>query len=211
VSTDIHSNSPLNQLPEAAREIARQAADLARETAQRAVFAAKDATGMAKEAYQTLSSKVEEGVDRAKGYAEHAVDASEDSAHRATETAKDIYQSVALKAEDTLATSREFVRRNPIPVVLGAIAFGVAIGYVMMSARRKPTFRGQYVDEPLGAVREAIRSALAPVSQRVHEGYDSARDGVGKAMDRVHHFKPGHTVESLSDQISRVGSNLKFW
>jgi hypothetical protein len=122
-----------------------------------------------------------------------------------------MYHSATLKAEDTLVTSREYVRRNPVPVVLGAIAFGVAIGYTLMMARRKPTFGERYADEPLVAVREAILGALAPVTQRVHKGYDSARDGAGKVMERVHHFGPGHTVESFSDRIGRIGNNLKFW
>jgi len=215
VSTDIHSNPPINQLPEAAREIARKAADAARETAQRATTAAKDVGGAvedaATDAYQALSSKVEEGVERTKGYAQHAVDATRDAAHRATETAKDMYQSAALSAGDTLATSKDYVRRNPVPVVLGAIAFGAAIGYLIMSTRRKPTFSEQYVEEPLVAVREALLSALAPVSQRVHDGYESARHGVGKAMNRAHRTRSGRAVDMLSDRIGRVGSNLKFW
>lgn len=181
MNTDIDTNPPIDQLPETARGIARQAADGARDT------------------YQTLSSKVEEGFGRTRNYAQHAAAATMDAAHRTTDKAKDIYQSATLKAEDTLATSKEYVRRNPVPVVLGAIAFGAAIGYLIVSARRKPTFGERYVDEPLGAVREAILTALAPVSQRVHDSYDSARDNAGR------------TVHSLSGQIGRVGSNLKFW
>lgn len=189
VSTDIH----LNQLPEAAREIARRAADAAREAAQRTTVAAQDATGVVE------------------GLAKEVTNATKDAANRTTDTAKDMYKSAALKARDTLATSKEYVRRNPVPVVLGAIAFGAAIGYMLMMARRKPTFSERYADEPLIAVREAILGALAPVAQRVHEGYDSARDGAGKVMDRVHGFDPRRTCNSFSDQIGRIGNNLKFW
>jgi len=182
MNTDIHADPPINQLPEAA-----------------------------KDAIQKLSSKVEEGVECTKGYALHAVDAAKDAAHRATDSAREFYHSAALRAEDTLATSKEYVRRNPVPVVLGAIAFGAAIGYIIMSSRRRPTFGERFAEEPLGSVREAIFSALAPVTQRVHDGYDSARDGMGKVMDRVHHFAPRRAADSLSDRIVRVGSNLKFW
>ena len=55
---------------------------------------------------------------------------------------------------------------------------------------------------------EAFLGALAPVAQRVHDGYDSARDGAGKMLDRVH---GGHAGSSISDQIGRIGNNLKFW
>jgi hypothetical protein len=87
----------------------------------------------------------------------------------------------------------------------------VAIGYMVMMIRRKSTFGERYADEPLVAVREAILGALAPVTQRVHKGYDSARDGAGKAMDRAYGFDSGRTVNSLSHQIGRIGNNLKFW
>ncbi len=43
-------------------------------------------------------------------------------------------------------------------------------------AQRKPTFRERYTDAPLAAVRDAIMGALAPVTQRVHKGYDSELD-----------------------------------
>jgi len=222
MSTDFQPKPPTNQLPEAAREIARQATDVAEETSHRATVAAKDVTGAvkdaatdvtaaARDAYKTLSSKVEEGVERTKEYAQRAVDATKDAAHRATDTTRDMYQSAALKAEDTLETSKEYVRQNPVLAVVGAVAFGAAIGCMLMIARRQPTFRERYVDERLDSMREAVLAALAPVAQRLHEGFDSARDGAGKAMDRVHRFNPGRTFDSLSGQIGRVGSNFKFW
>lgn len=193
MNTDIHPKSPVNPAPQAAGEILQRATDLAKDTCQ------------------TLSSKLEEGVDRSKEYAHQAANATKDTASRATEVAKDIYQSTAIKAEDTLALSREYVRKNPMTVVLGAIAIGATFGYMLMMARRKPTFGERYADEPLSAVREALLGALTPVAHRVHEGYESARDGAGKVMDQVHGFKPGRACDSFSDQLGRIGNNLKFW
>jgi len=183
----------MSQLSEAAREIARRAADAAKETTHRATVAAKDAAGV-------VGDVVKEVTNSAK-----------DAAHRATDTAKDIYQSAAVKAEDTLENSKDYVRQNPVLVVAGAIAFGAAIGCMLMLARRQPTLRERYVDEPLDSARDAILAALAPVVQRLQEGYDSARDGAGKAMDRVHHIHPGRAVDCLSRQVGRAGSNLRFW
>lgn len=181
MNTEIHSKSS-NQLPEAAREIAQQAtAD-----AQNVTGAVEN---MVKDTYQTMLSKVEEDADRAQGYARQAVDLT----------------------KETLATSKEYVRRHPVPVVLGAVAFGAAVGYMLMMALRKQTFGERYVDEPLVAVRDAFLGALAPVAQGVHKGYDSARHGAEKAMDRVQSCVPGHNGGSLSHQIGRFGNNLKFW
>lgn len=135
---------------------------------------------------------------------------AKDLARRATDTAKDMYQSAALKAGDTLATSKECVRQNPARFVLGALALGAAIGCLLTIASRKPTFSERYADEPLNAMREAILGALAPVAHRVHEGYDSALDGAGKLGDRVSSFRSGRNGSSLS-RLGRIGSNLKFW
>lgn len=130
--------------------------------------------------------------EAAKEIARQATAVAEETAHRATDTAKDIYQSAALKAEDTLAASKEYVRQNPVLVVVGALAFGAAIGCMLMMSRRQPAFRERYMNEPLDSAREAILAALAPVAQRLHEGYDLALDGAGKAMDRVHRFNLSH-------------------
>lgn len=183
MTTHIHSESPLNQPPETDGTIARQTENAAKEAEVRAAFSAQEAT-----------------------------DTTRDAARRATETAKDIYHSAALKAEETLTTSKEYVRRNPVPAVLGAIAFGAAVGYMLiLSSRRKPTFGERYVDEPFDAVREAILGALSPVTQSVHRGYGSARDGAGKAMGQLHRLGSGHKNDSFSNQIGRFGNNLKFW
>ena len=182
MNTDIHSKTSMSQLSDSAREIA-----------QLASVAAKDVScvieDISKDISETVSSRIEEGVERTKGYALNAISAT----------------------RDTLETSKEYVRRNPVPFVLGAAAFGMAIGFMLVMARRKPTFGERYVEEPLVAVREAILGALAPVTHRVHQGYDSARGGTGKVMARVHDLVPGCNGVSFSDHLGRIGNNLKFW
>ncbi|KAB2638900.1 MAG: hypothetical protein DVB25_06775 [Verrucomicrobia bacterium] len=126
------------------------------------------------------------------------------------EVPKEIARQASDVAEDTLTNSKEYVHRNPVLVVAGALAFGAAIGCLLMMARQQPTTRQRYVDEPLDSAHKAIIAALVPVAQRLQEGYDSARDGAGKVMDRAHRFNPGRTIDSLSGQIGRGGSSLKF-
>ncbi len=175
------------------KEIARRAADAAKDVAREASTFAHD-----------LTYEVE-------GIAGDVSDATKGMAKRVTASAKDIYQSAAQKAGDAVVTTREFVGHNPVSVVFGAIALGAAIGVVLFLSRRKPTFSERYVEDPLLAMREAIVGALAPMAHRVHDGYDSARDGAGRAMDQLHHFGPGRSGGSLSDRLGRVGTNLKFW
>lgn len=97
----------MNKLSETGRDVAQSATD-----------AAKDVTGVVK------------------GAAGDVTHATKDAVNHATDTAKDLYESAELKAEDALATSKEYVRRNPVPVVLGAFAVGVTIGYMLTTARR---------------------------------------------------------------------------
>lgn len=180
------------ELPEA-KAILRRTVDAAKDTAKTSAAAVKDFAGVVEDVAVDIT------------------DATKDAAKRATDLAKDIYDSAALQAGNALTTSKEYVRRNPVPVVLGAIAFGAAVGCLLMTLRRKPTFWERYADEPMTAVREAILEALAPVTQRVHKGYDSARDKAEKVVDRVHSLGKSRHGDSLSDQIGRIGSNLKFW
>lgn len=179
----------MNHLP----EIARNAAESARDTFDRFTDDAKKFTGVAMKA------------------AGDAVDSGEDAVKHASDSAREIYRSAARQAGDSLETSKDYVRRHPVPVVLGAVAIGAAVGYLLMTARRKPTFGERYADAPMAAVRDAILGALAPVTQRIHNGYDSALDGAGKTLDRVHRFDSGHAAHSFSGRIGRIGENLKFW
>jgi ElaB/YqjD/DUF883 family membrane-anchored ribosome-binding protein len=190
VSTEFPSPPDRNQLPETARDVARQTADEAKEAVHRANAATE--------------ACVEAGGDMVRSVA----DLCKDTAHRATDVAKDMYHTASVKAEETLETSKEYVRRNPVPVVLGAVAIGAAIGYSMVSSRRRPTFSEHYVEEPLAAIRGALLTALTPVSQRVHEGYESALDGLDHT---VHRMKPRRAARRLSDRICRAGNHLKFW
>lgn len=181
MSTDIKTQS--NPFSEAARETAHRTADAARETVQQATATAREITGK---------------VDDLAG---DVVDVTKDAMNRATDTAKALFQSGKLKAEDTLAVSKDYVCRNPVRVVLGAFAFGAAFGCMVMIARRRPTFGERYVDEPLATVREAIHDVIAPMTKRVQRGYDSA----------MHRFGPQHNGTALSDRIGSLGNKLKFW
>ena len=119
----------MNQLSDAAGEIARRAADAAEETVQEATDTAKDITGVVEVVVKEVT------------------DATKVAAKRATCKAKDMYRSAAQTAGDTLVTSKEYVRRNSVPVVLGAIAVGAAIGHMVMMGRRRRAFSERYAGE----------------------------------------------------------------
>jgi ElaB/YqjD/DUF883 family membrane-anchored ribosome-binding protein len=182
MSTIIQSERNMNQLPEIAR----------------------NAAGSAKETFDHLA-------DDAKEFAETAGEAGKDVMRHAADTATDLCRAVTRKTGDGVESTREHVRRHPLPTVFGAFFLGAVAGYLLMAARRNPAFGERHAGESMASVHAALLGALSPVGQRIHDGYDSALDGAGRALDRVRSFNPGHAARSFSDRLGRIGENLKFW
>ena len=95
-------------------------------------------------------------------------------------------------ATGKMAVARErtevFVRRNPVPVIVGALAFGLAIGWALRHATREE--KELEVKTPLGNVNWSFLSLpfVWPFLRSMREKYadsaenikDSVRDGVGR-------------------------------
>ena len=85
------------------------------------------------------------GLDATKDAAQHAGQAAKDLYQSAASRAEDIYHSAAARAEDTLVQSKQYVRENPVPVVLGAFAVGLTLGCLMgLSHHHEPTLRERF-------------------------------------------------------------------
>lgn len=50
-------------------------------------------------------------------------------------------QTIRNEANHFLACANEQIRRNPVPVIAGAAAVGLALGYLLMSGRHTPETR----------------------------------------------------------------------
>ena len=70
------------------------------------------------------------------------------------------FECVRQEAGELLSCASEQIRKNPVPVVLGAVAFGVAVGYLLVSNRHAPTFQESFVNEPLEHATDSISTAL---------------------------------------------------
>ena len=106
--------------------------------------------------------------------------------------------------KDSLIQTKAYVRKNPLPVLLGAVACGMAVGCALaIITRREATLRERLIDQPLTNFREALHEALAPLNDHLRHDYASVRDGVEKVFPQR-----GNT---WSNQISQASRNLKFW
>jgi len=133
----------------------------------------------------------------------------QDGTQQATDAVKEACQSLSVKAEETLVRTKEYVRQNPVPVLLGSLVVGAAIGCLLALSRRPElSFRERFMDDPMHTTRDMLHSTFQPVGRRIHDGYDSVRDGAGRAFESFQDHFPTRRAHSLGSQIVK---NLKFW
>jgi hypothetical protein len=133
--------------------------------------------------------------------------AVKDVAHQASDAAKSCCTTMTENIEGSVDRAQDCMKRNPLVIVLGAVAVGMAMGCVVaLSRHHRPTLRERFVDDPVQTTRDSLYAALAPVAQRLHDSYDNARDGAGRVMNGLHCSR-----HSWANQLGRVGNHLKFW
>ncbi len=130
----------------------------------------------------------------------------EDRTQRLSHAAADTWEQTRQKATVARERTEFFLRENPIPTVLGALALGLAIGLAIRYASRPEE------PEPV-TVRNALRNVdlsglsmpfLWPFFRRVRRGYeDSAEvvsDAVKDGIDRVKEVDVDRYVKPLRKQ-----------
>jgi hypothetical protein len=139
----------------------------------------------------------------------NVTDAVQEGAQQTASAVKEACQSLSIKAEETLVRTKDYVQQNPVPILLGSLIFGAAVGGLLALTRRPaPTLRERFMFDPVSTAREILQATFEPVGRRLHDGYDSARDSAGRTLNTLQDHLPGHRSESLGHKILR---NLKFW
>jgi len=77
-------------------------------------------------------------------------------------------EQIALEAAENLrhesqnaaCCASDYIRKNPLPMVAGAFAFGIAVGYLIVSGRHTPTFQERYLREPLDHANDALSNTF---------------------------------------------------
>ena len=106
--------------------------------------------------------------------------------------------------QDTLAHTEAYVRSNPVPVLLGVLAFGVAVGCSLaVASRREATLKERLIDQRVSKFRDALVAALAPVAAQVKKEGASVQNCVERTFS--------HPGKEWAAQLGKFGRNLKFW
>lgn len=73
-----------------------------------------------------------------------------------------------------------YVRKNPIPIIVGALGLGLAIG--LLSRPTPPSVRG-LLQNNLDDTGEYLRSLLSPYAKKSNRAYRKAADAVREAVE----------------------------
>ena len=84
------------------------------------------------------------------------------------------------RAENLLRDTDQYVRQNPIPLLLGAIAVGFLLGMV---ARQ---FERERKAEPIHDALDEIRGFLKPLAKKARRAAEHSAEVVRDAAGRVH-------------------------
>jgi len=91
-------------------------------------------------------------------------------------------------AKSAYVASRKYVRENPIPVIAGAFALGLGLGYLLSQREEKEKDTAQAARELLDTAYSELREKLPQLKQRYAE-----------------------TQSNIVEQAQALGSKLKWW
>jgi ElaB/YqjD/DUF883 family membrane-anchored ribosome-binding protein len=96
-------------------------------------------------------------------------------------------EEIRHEAGRTLRQAGTYVRENPVPTILGALAVGFAIGLIVRSLeheKRSDQFRDKLED-----AEDYLRAVLLPLAKKSKRAYaksaDAVRDAVESAVERA--------------------------
>ena len=106
--------------------------------------------------------------------------------------------------------TKKMIRENPVPTVLGALVFGAAIGYLVLSRREETSLYDRLIHDSASA-RRRLAAAPGRLSSIFHDGLDAASRRASRASDYIHDLPTDEVVDSVSSSLNRLANRLKFW
>jgi ElaB/YqjD/DUF883 family membrane-anchored ribosome-binding protein len=120
------------------------------------------------------------------------------TARRVGSAAGDTWEQTKEKAGQARESTELFLRENPVPTVLGALAIGVALGLAIRFASSSSE-KAVEVKTPLGNVNWSILSLpfLWPLFKTVRAKYEDSAEVVKEGIDRVKDMDVDRYVKPL--------------
>jgi ElaB/YqjD/DUF883 family membrane-anchored ribosome-binding protein len=120
------------------------------------------------------------------------------TARRVGSAAGDTWEQTKEKAGQARERTELFLRENPVPTVLGALAIGLALGLAIRYASSS-TEKEVEVKTPLGNVNWSVLSLpfLWPLFKTVRAKYEDSADVVKEGIDRVRDVDVDRYVKPL--------------
>ncbi|HEY2342482.1 MAG TPA: hypothetical protein VGH90_05600 [Chthoniobacteraceae bacterium] len=107
----------------------------------------------------------------------------------------------------SLRQAGTYVRENPVPTILGALAVGLAIGLVVRLMEREE--RADRLRDKWEDTEDYLRSVLAPLAKKSKRAYAKSADAVREAVENAVHRANDLDVEGITDPV--VGWWNRFW
>jgi hypothetical protein len=126
------------------------------------------------------------------------VGAFQDRNHGNTGTASEAWEQTKEKADAMRERAEIFVRRNPIPILLGSLGVGIAIGlairYASTTADREEETREKLSD---GALSFLSLPFLLPLFKSVKTKAEDSAEAIKEGVDRLKNVKVSRYTKPL--------------
>jgi len=115
-------------------------------------------------------------------------------------------EEIKHEAGRTLRQAGSYVRENPVPTIIGAVALGFAIGLIVRSIESEK--RSDQLRDTLEDAEDYLRSVLVPLVKKSKRTYaksaEAVRDAVADAVDRARDID----VDDYTDPVANWWGRL---
>jgi ElaB/YqjD/DUF883 family membrane-anchored ribosome-binding protein len=107
---------------------------------------------------------------------------------KASDVASETWEQTKYKANAARERTEVFVRENPVPVIIGALALGVAVGWALRYATAEDE-KEMEIESRLGNVNWSFLSLpflwpfLKSAREKLEDSAESVKDGVDRLRD----------------------------
>jgi ElaB/YqjD/DUF883 family membrane-anchored ribosome-binding protein len=125
------------------------------------------------------------------------------TARQVSAVAGETWQQTRDRAGAAYDRTETFLRENPVPTIVGALALGLAIGWALRYATTREEKEIE-IESPLGRFSFLSLPFLWPVVKSLREKYDDSADAVKDGVDRLKKV-------DLDRYTKPVRKRLKSW